>query len=61
MATRAIPVGKIDGMRFGELIVTAMSEAGMKKEECINWLYYCENSELKQIVDDLLSSREERK
>lgn len=58
--SRVIPVGKIDGFRFGQLLVTVMSEEGYRKDDCMDWLYFVENSDLKQAVDDFLESRKER-
>ena len=61
MTRRTVPQGKIDGFRFGQLLVTVMSEEGIKKEDCADYLYFVENSELKRVVDRFLDNNEERK
>jgi hypothetical protein len=41
-------------MRFGQILISALSHNGMKKEEVVNELFYMENKELKDMLDMFL-------
>jgi hypothetical protein len=55
MSHRVIPVGKINGMRFGQILISALSHAQMEKQNVVDWLFFAENSDIKVLIDNFLA------